>query len=519
MNEVQIVEIPCGQGSLNYSQAISDYPKEDLRYCDNLTFEDDTWKKEGGATKINTTVLTDAPTVVGLHDFWVDSSTQKRIAATSDGKIVNFVTGGIDDTLETGLGSNKFTVFVEGLGGSSTRKLFAFNGNDVVQVTSNGESCDDIDTPAADWSSTNQPTAGVMHNGRLWAWGNANDLHRIYYPLLTDHEDYTGTGSGSLSIYPGEGEKIVAAFSFAGRLYVWKFPRGIYWIDDSSTTLANWSATRLTSSVGMAGPLGRAQIDNDVVFVSSEGLIHSLATVQEFGDAKASAIFPEKIGGFVRENINVGRLNRAIAVYYPLKREWHLACASSVATVNDQRLVLDLHDIKNPRYRFSSRDTIEAMALTRDSNDVDKLMVGDDAGFVRLLDQSNRNKDGVAYTGRFKTAEIELFPKGTKRANIQFIEPIFRPQGVHDLTLDIYMDGKLTQTATVGMGIASGGVLGSFTLGADTLGGGNILNTRARVVGDCRRIQIDAYNSGLNEDFSVSSILVGFTIGNERVTI
>lgn len=516
MNEIQVIEIPCGIGGLNFSRAISEFPPEDLRYDENQTFADDTWQKEGGATKINTTAITGSPTIVGLHDFWPNPSTQKLIAATSDGKIVSVVAAGIGDTLKSGLGTNKQTVFVESLGAASTRKLFSFNGYDIPQVTSDGVSCSDLATPPADWTGTNQPTAGVAHNGRLWAFGNANYPHNIYYSTLTDHEDFTGTGCGVLNCYPGEGEKIVAGFSFAGRLFVWKFPRGIYWIDDSSTTASEWKVKRLTRSVGMAGPLGLNQIDNDVIFVSPEGLVHSLSTVQEYGDAKASAILPEKISGFIRERMNISRINWAVAIYYPSKREWHLGHTGAGYSYNNQRLVIDLHDLQNPRYRFSPRDVCESMALRRDSSGLDRPMVGDTAGFVRMLDTTSRNKDGVGYLGKFETADTELMPKGIRRGNLQYIEVIFRPEGTHNLTVDLYLDGQYTQTVALNMGSGIGGALGAFVLDTDTLGGGNVLNTRRRIAGSGRRIRCVGYNSGMNQNYSVASILIGFTPGNER---
>jgi hypothetical protein len=510
---LQLVEIPCGQGGLNYSKSVGDFPIQDLRYCENLTFQDDTWQKEGGCTKINTTVITDAPTITGLHDFWSDSSTQVRIAGTSDGKIVSFSTGGIVNTLASGLGTDRMTVFVEAYGTSSTRKLFAFNGYDTPQVTSDGITATGIDTPPADWTGTDQPEAGVMHNSRLWAWMG----HRVYFSTLGDHEDFTDTGSGSINVYPGEGEKIVAGFSFAGRLFLWKYPTGIYWIDDSSTTVTDWYAKRLTRAVGMAGPLGRNQIENDVLFVASSGFVHSLATTEELGDAKASALFPEKIGAFVRENLNIDDINKAIAVYYPTKREWHLACTGAGYSYNNQRIVVDLHDMTNPRYRFSPRDVCESMALTRDSNNIARPMVGDNAGFIRILDDSTRNKDGAGYLAKFETADIELFPKGTRRGNLQFLSVIYRPTGDYDLTLDIYCDGAYTQSVSVNMGSGTGGQLDSFTLGTDVLGGGNVLNVRKRIAGDARRVKVIGYNSGANENFSVASLLLGYTSGNDRL--
>lgn len=714
-SDIQIIEIPCGQGGLNYSKSISGYPVQDLRYCDNLTYEDDTWQKEGGATKINTTALTDSPTVTGLHDFWTNSSTQIKIAATNDGKIVSFTTTGIVNTLATGLGIDRQTVFIEGYGEGSTRKLFAFNGYDSPQVTSDGVTAMGIANPPADWSGTNQPTAGTRHNNRMWAWGNLNYPHMVYYSRSEDNEDFTGyettteteikgsantdsenedavaeptngayvsaytavaagawthgtltnpdinrnvcitikndsggalnlyegemtftvtgthnsspreeniritstaankavadgayryvygskpfdtvtnitldnvsdnglkigaglgskiwlseglanasyadiisatlnstsldpydrvdgtyytfnfgdvtddddieiqylahSGAGIFNVYPGEGERIVAGFSFAGYLFLWKYPRGIYYIDDSSPNSDNWTVKRLTQAVGMSGPLGEAQIENDILFVSSDGLPHSLSTIQEYGDAKSSALFPEKIGGFIREKLNIDRLDHAVARYYPTKREWQLACTGKGYTYNNYRVIIDLHDIQNPRYRFSTRDECEAMSLVKDSENIDRLMVGDRSGFIRMIDTSSRNKDGTGYTARFETADVELFPKGTRRGNLQYVEVVFRPTGSHDLVLDIYLDGSYSQTVSVNMGSGTGGQLDSFVLGTDTLGGGNVLNTRKRIVGDTHRVRILGHNSGLNESFSVASILIGYIPGNER---
>jgi hypothetical protein len=492
LGDVQVVEIPCGKGGMNYSKAVIDFPIEDLRDSENCTFEHGTWEKEGGATKINTTVITDAPTITGLHDFWPDSVTQKRIAGTSDGKIISFGTDGIIDTLKSGLGTDKQFTFAESLGASTTRKLFCFNGYNAPQVTSDGVSCANLATPPADWTGNNQPTVGIAHRNRMWAFGNANAKHRL-------------------------GEKLVAGISMFGRLFLFKYPTGIYWIDDSDTTASNWTANRLSKAIGMKGPLGLAQTQNDTLFISADGFVHSLLTVEAYGDAKSSAILPDKIGEFVRTKIKNSRLEWAVACYYSFKQEWHLAHTAQGSTANDQRLILDLSDLGNPRYRYSPRDECEAMSLVRDSNGIDRPMVGDTVGFVRMLDQSNRNKDGGAYIAKFNTADIPLMQRGLRRGNLQWVEAIFRPEGQHNLTLDVYKDSEYSETVYMSMGGASGAALGSFVLGTSSLGGGNIANTRKRLTGDCRRISLVGYNSGINENFSISSFLIGFTPGNERI--
>lgn len=521
MDKVQILEIPCGSGGLNSLDTIGKYPIEDLRLAENLTYEDDTWRKEGGSSKINTVVITGtpAPSITGLWDFWSDSSTQVRIAGTSDGRIISFDIDGIENTLVDSLTSDKMWVFVEAYGASYTRKLFCFNGADPVRVTTLGVTSSIIATPPADWTGSNQPVAGVVHNGRLWGFGNLNQPNRVYYSSLDVHEEFSGGTSGTINVYPGEGQKLIGAYSFAGRLYLFKYPRGIYWIDDSSTTTTEWRCRRLTNAVGLASPLALAQTENDVFFMSSEGLIYSLAAVQDYGEAasvKTAAILPEKIGNYLRANMALNRIANVVATYYDYKKEWHLAYAQTGYAYNNRRLVIDVKDTQNLRIRVSNIGVCESMALSRDSNYINRPMVGDNVGFIRWLDNSTRNKDGAAYTGKFETGDIELAKGENRRVNLQYVEAIYKPLGDHNLTLDIYADGVKTQSVDVYMGI-SGGVLGTFILGTDILAGGNVKSARKRIVGDCRRIRLVGYNSGLNQDFSISNILVGYTLGNERV--
>ena len=56
--------------------------------------------------------------------------------------------------------------------------------------------------------------------------------------------------SGNVVVYPGEGEKIVAIQSFKGLLIVWKYPRGVYYIDTTAVDVGDWKTKRLGTSTG-----------------------------------------------------------------------------------------------------------------------------------------------------------------------------------------------------------------------------------------------------------------------------
>ena len=516
---VKTINIPCGAGGLNGSASLSLVDITELRSALNLSFEADSWQKEGGATKINSTVITGAPKITGLVEF---GTSLIKVAATSDGKIITVNSGGIASTLKTGLGSNKFSTFIETVGAASTKKLFHFNGNDIVQVWDGAAAnTSNIASPPADWTGSAQPSVGISHNNRMWAFLN----HRLYYSALLNHEDFLGATAGTLEIFPGEGEKIVAGISYANRLWLFKKPKGIYYIDDNNPDVTYWQIRRHNSEIGMGGPSGITLTDLDAYFLSSEGRIHSLAKVQEFGGITSGAIMPEKIAKWIRDTVKYTQFDKTIALYYPYKSEVHFAVTDVSGTDNNRRLVLDLHDVESPKFRWSDRDTVCSLSTFTDANGRKKIMAGDAAGFVRELDTVNKNKDGTGYNCVFETPEFspiglsEYYPLGTGkyRVALQFLELIFEPKGVHDLNIDVYGDGEFRYTVTFSMGGKAGGTLGSFILGTSALGGGTISNTRRKLFGEYRRIKLKGYNNQANEDFSVFSMLLGFTVGSDRI--
>ncbi len=494
MNDVQILEIPCGLGGLNKSTG-QNYPNTDLISCSGISVEDDTWKKMCDALLITSTNPIGGATpktVTALAEFWTNATTQIRIAATADGQYVSFGANGIVSTLASGLGTSKITTFSEMLGGSTTRKLFICNGFNTPYVTSNGTSAAALSTPPADWSGNNQPQAIVAHKSRAWGFGNANDPHRVYYSTLTNHEDFTGGGSGSISIYPGEGEKIVAGVSFGGKLWLWKSPRGIYWVNDASPRVTDWEAKRLSLVVGIAGPNSFCEADNDVYFVSTEGLIHSLGRVYAAGDAMASAILPDKLTKYMNI-LTLTDIQKWPMVYYARKRQVIIGCTSM--------LVIDLHDPQNPRAMIPGWPAQTGLyfiplAITRDADGyyrpMASMLTNDAAtiGHVSMLDEPST----FSTLGTFVTPTMPIIGQGQQMANLQWIEIWQVAQGSGNLTVDVSGDSP-TQTIT-------------FPL--------NKSRYRKRLTGDTKTIALTGSNVVHDQGFSIKAIYVGFTAGNQR---
>lgn len=638
-----IAELPVGIDGLVGTKNLAKTQPSQLVVARNVSYEQGTVQKEGGAAKYNSTAISNTPTVLAGHDWHPVSATQRMVVYTDDGKLLKDTgNGSFGTTLKTGLSTTATGVFAEGgkEAAASDRKLFFFNGSNPVQVlAADGATTSDLATPPADWGTPaatatitvtdaanisagativlkdtagsattftattsdpagalgftiggsrtndevadniavgaggilginaqsaysapnpaanvvtvtqatagsagnqtitssdatrlavtgfsgggeNYPAFGLIHEGRLWGGGNANDAHRLYYSMTTDHENFTGSGSGTLSIFPGEGEKIVGAMSFKGVIVCWKAPRGVYVVDTTATAVADWKVSRLSFSIGGVSPLGATMIDNDLLFLDDDGNVHLLSSVTEFGNLGTSNLSQvTEMNPFIRDNVNLAKLSRSQSVFYPAKREAHFAIAGTGSTVNNRRLVVDFNVPNRPRFRWSDRDVSEAIWLRKDSDGIPRLTIGDDAGFVWKLDQEDRGKDAGAYSSEFETGQLDfghLDPQlASKRKLGDFLELVFEPVGNHEVDVAIKWDGDVKQNLSYLMQ-ETGSKIGTGSLGGFILGREGVFSIKKRITGSGKRFAFVAKNNRALQNFSVARAFLYFRVGSER---
>lgn len=521
-----IAPIPCGQGGLNADKNQAAIPLTDLIVAESLTFENGTWKKMGGATKLDSNGVSGAPTCRGLLDYWADRSTQRLISGWDDGTLLKETSSDLDAvTLKSGLSASARHFFMvkggEEAAGNATH-LFLFTGADVVQVLDDdGTTTGDINNPPADWSGANQPIGAVIHRDSLWGYGNLNDPHRIYKSLASDHEEYLSTVF-TMSVFPGVGRRLVAGVSFGGFLFLFKWPRGIYKIDDSDTDSANWFTKQITNAVGVPeSPYAALSIDNDILFMSNEGNFHLLSAVEHFKAVEDSDLSAKlKFTSFIRDTVNLGRLDQVQSVWYGHTKQAIFSLPSQGSLVNDLLITFDFMDKNNPKITTSMRDTAEALAIREDSDGIERPIHGDDAGMVYLMDQASRSKDGAGYNGKFKTPHTDFSQQeprmATMRKNFAFLEVVSNPLGNFNLAIDVIIDGSLAYTLLFDMGVG-GAVLGTFVLGTHALAGDLVNNVKKRMTGSGRRVSFEGSNSGDGQDYSISDLYVHLKTADERL--
>lgn len=489
----------------------------------NLTYENGTLQKEGGSVKFTGSAITGTPAILGGIDWHPTTSLQRSVILGDNGKLYRDTgDGSYGTTLKSSLSTpTEIPVFIEAGAevAANNKKLFICTGTNAIQVISgDATTTADYGTPAADWSGSNHPTAGLIHENKFWAFGNANDPHRAYYSVSTDHEDMTSTGSGSLAIYPGVGEKIVAGISFKGLLVLWKFPKGIFFVDTSNSDITKWRVIKHSSDVGGVSPLGVALTDDDVVFLDHTGSLYSLSAVNAFGDiASANLSRTSDMHVFVRNEVDQSKFSGSQMIYYVDKRQLHITMSSSTNTWN-RRLVMDLNRSDKLRFSMSDKDINRSIWLYTDSNGIDRPRTGDNTGDVWNLDQETRSVDGSGFTGLFQSPHLDLShidpSLGVRKKNGKFLELVVEPKGNFNLNVDILWDDAISDTLQFNLG-STGATLGTFVLGTDKLAGSNLLSKKHRITGSGRRISLIGRNNGAGQDFSVMKFYLMFTRGND----
>lgn len=532
----QVLKLPIGQDGLSGIENIELMAPDQLQDALNISFAHGGITKDGGSAKLNASAIGAPSMVIGVHDWWPDTSNQRTIALTANGSAFRDTGAGtFGTTLRSGQAWNTASVpvFVESgkEAAASNKKLYIFTGASQVQVLSgDGVTIADIGANMpVDWAA-NFPTCGANHLNRLWGAGNPNDPHRLYYSTVTDTEDFTSAGSGTVALFPGEGTKIVAMSSFYGLLLVWKFPRGLFAIDTTDASSANWIVRRVSSSIGGASPRCWCPIDDQtgtkVLFMAPDGNFHTIQTTDTYGSVALQTI-SERVyfTRWAEDNLNLGGFTRTRAVFYPLRREAHFSVQSTGSSTFNRRIIWDFNRLAADgrivaRLRYNDFPNGPALFTYTDSSNIVRIGSGDDLGFIHQLDQEAKSNAGSNYTSRFKSAAIDLdeLELATRRKVGKFLELVLLPKGAFTLTVRVYWDDELKYTQDYSMG-GTGVGLGSFVLGTHALAGGSVRREKHRLTGDGFRFAIEAENAVAGEDYSVSRFYLHYGLGSDRVDI
>lgn len=526
-----IKTIPLGMQGLSGDDPQTTISPSALIRSINIRCDGTSIQTELGSRKWNTVALPSS--IMGFVDFWPDAFTQRLIVVCENGKVYKF-TDQNNFVEVTGSGTNIRTtlkannqVYLLTCGSESAgrkRKVFIFTGRDPVQVIS-GDAIirTNISTPAADWSTVtgtdeNHPFFGIIHKNSIWALGNGNDPHRVYKSTVTDHENFTGTLSGSYSIYPGESERLISAFIYKKKLFFMKNPVGIYQLDDDNADIATWSIQKLLDSFGGVTRHCSAQALDDVVIANAYGGITGIQAVQEFGDVRARDTFAtlrcEK--SIRRETSQQGDPERHI-MFYPDRKLVYVTYRGPTSTQNDKMVVMDLSD-KTAKVTISDKDQANCLAMFKDQFGVIRPMYGSSNGFLYQLDWPDQVVGDDGYISEFQTPHMDFGDGNQDIAdqikNFENLEFVIEATGDWPIKVDVYYDSVLSHTSE--LSLAGGSELGLMKLDVAKLYGDVPLSVIVPLHGSGRRVSFRCYTRGNGEHFKILSMRVYYQLSGQQ---
>lgn len=528
----QIATIPIGRGGLVTDLPQGDIPARYLTRAINATLVNGYAEKDFGSRRWNSTAL--GTGIAGFKDFWPSELVQRVICVGQNGAVyrfTNYTTSGLVSAIGSAPTTLNVTQYVNLVAGGqeesgNDRKLFIFTGNDPVQVISGDVATRaNISVPAADWSGTNQPFMGILFRGALWCWGNRNDPHRMYKSTELDHEQFVGGTANSYSVFPGDSQRIIAAEVHRKRLYVLKYPTGLYYLNDSAEDSDDWFFEKSQDTFGGSSPRCTVQVLDDFLVANQFQSITSVQAAFTFGDFQSSDFFSiNRCKNFAIQEIAPSSFGERQAICYKNKQIAMFAFRSRSSSYNDRICMISFRDPQNPMVTWSTKDQPNCLDTLRNTLGEEKPCYGANDGYLYVMDQSDRwvgTADTTSRTGyefQIQTAHIdfgEIDPTWAEQMkNFDFFELGYIPTGKWNVNVEIFVDGKYLRAVPVE--VAGRSELDQFVLGETRLDDGVTWDKIKEIAASGRRIGFRLSNSGVGENVKAAKIRVYFTMSGQE---
>lgn len=522
----QVCQLQFGDGGLKTDDPQNKLLPTDLITGKNVDFTNGLCEKDPGSIKFNQNALPSG--VVAGFDWWPDEATQRMIAVTRAGNVYKYKSGFLPEIpITAGSGApaalvtNNQTLLVAG-GNEVTgnpRKLFIFSGASPQVIYGDATVRNNLSRPALDWSASNQPFFGIIHRSRMVAFGNRNFPHSVYFSSGIDHEDFQTAASFVTSCNPGEAERLIGGIVYKGKLFVFKYPYGVYQLVDDDLLATNWYFVKIQDELGAISPHSVIPIINDLLVANANGTISSLTAVLDFGNLRSGEIlYILRTENLIRDNFNPQGFQDRHMIYYSDKKQL-LATYRSTGNINTNNILkIDFLNSQRPKVVWSDKDQANFLGLRKDDFGVKRPFYGSEDGFLYLMDRKDRSVAGTAYTMDFQTPHLDFSHIDARLADInkiyEFLEIDYEPTGDFDLTVEVHVDGLLAKTMTFNMSGFSN--LDSFILDQNNLDPETLKQRRLPLGVSGRRISIRGLNANAGENCKIARANIYYRISGQQ---
>jgi len=361
------------------------------------------------------------------------------------------------------------------------------------------------------------PAAGQFieeHDKHLCVVDTENAPSTLYYSKTNDDRDFTGTGSGSVSI----SDRITGIKSFRGSLYIF-CQNTIHRLDNINDS-ANTAVVQITNNVGCLSGYSIQEIAGDVVFLAPDG-IRLVAATERIGDVELGSTSRQiqSIISALASNISNYTIS---SVVLRNKSQYRLFYTGSSSDIDASRGVIGT--LTPQGFQWSETKGIQAPAISSgfDASGDEKVYHGDNLGYIYSHDVGNNfYEDGStqAIAASYKTPNLDFGDVGTLKT-LRYAKISLGPEGevtpsvrvrynYEDTTIPQPNDYVLTDVRTPAL-------FGSSLFGTGVFGGSLDPLTRVAIQGSGHTCSFKIFSEDNKPSYSINGLYVDYTPSGRR---
>lgn len=525
----QKVAIPLGKFGVRTDDPQMELAPGELVRVENVDLSLGVIQSEMGSRKWSQTIL---PGNAKQAVYWSPNEAQNfLVTACSDGQLYRFKNQYRYDlilpnsTAEATLTPSEQGHFAVGgrLSATQQRKLFYFSGNNQVQVVEGSTlSRRAITKPAIEWTTGNYPRFGMIFRNRLVVLGTPSDPYLVLMSTSSDQEDFQTTGGTdpilTFRVFPGEGERLVGGTVFRGKLFVWKYPYGIYTLVDDDADPDNWYFKRVSTTLGASSAHAMTEAIDDVIFCNQWGDFNSLAAAFQLGDIKFSDITDKlRCTEFLNQEVDRSTLDSRWMIYHSEKKKVYCTFRDISSQSINKMVVIDVNN-QHGKMLLNTKDTVNSLFLMKELSGKSVPAYCGVDGYIYTMDGVDRNVNGAYYYSEFRTPQMDFGSEMGK--NFDFLEIEAEHTGDWKLYCDVYIEDSFVETIDFDMSappvLAATATSACFQLDQDRLMGRQTRSQRKKLHGTGKEIYFRFRTDGVaGHSFRLAKLVVYLRSGNE----
>jgi hypothetical protein len=297
---------------------------------------------------------------------------------------------------------------------------------------------------------------------------------------------------------------------------------GVYFLDDSDASVANWVVKKLSGDYGATSPHSLLNILDDIKICNTFGTITSAIAVESFGDVESADLFHNmRVEDTIRQKMSQEGGNLRHSMYFAEGKIAYFTYKSSGGTRKDRIVKMNFNE-KIPEITIIEKDLPNCFGQRRDNQNILRPYYGAEDGYIYSMEEEDRDVAASGYTGTFQTPHMDMSGQSgdlkvkTIQKQFDFVEIYYEPAGDWNLTVDVWIDGIKHDSFTVSMAARARNLnvgekeLGALVLGTSTLAAGSPYAHRQRIGGQGRTISIKCSNAGNGQNFAITNINIYF---------